>query len=257
MKYKLSYIAILTVVCLFLTACGGNGTNDTPSESSDIITDTFLSKTVDAGQGYIDSFIFIGESTTYHLKSRGVLSGGKNTKQVWGPKSGTVNLDTTIASLKIIYPDTGEELTVSEAISRKKPQRVLLTFGLNGAVEKIKRGEDYFRSCYMSLINIIRKNSPETTVVLQSCFPISNSMDMSSYSVDAPTLMRYIETINTWTMSLANSEGLGYLNTSEVLKDQNGFLLPEYDVGDGHHLTVAAYEKILEYIRTHAVTEKK
>ena len=45
--------------------------------------------------------------------------------------------------------------------------------------------------------------------------------------------------------------GFAYLNTSEILKDQNGFLLFEYQSGDGYDLTEEAYRQILYYIRTH------
>ena len=254
MKYKLSIISLI-LLSLILCSCASDTAVD--AAASEQRRDTVLGTTADMGEDYIDSFIFLGESTTYHLKSRGVLKDGKNTKQVWAPKSGTVNLDTTIGSLKIVYPETGEELTVGEAVQRKKPQRILLTFGLNGAVEKIRRGEEYFRSCYLTLINTIRQGSPETVIILQSSFPISENMDMTNYSVDAATLMEYIRTINGWTAALAKDEGLGYLNTVEALVDEKGFLLSEYDVGDGHHLTADAYIKMLEYIRTHGVTEDK
>lgn len=254
MKYKLSIISLI-LLSLILCSCASDTAVD--AAASEQRRDTVLGTTADMGEDYIDSFIFLGESTTYHLKSRGVLKDGKNTKQVWAPKSGTVNLDTTVGSLKIVYPETGEELTVGEAVQRKKPQRILLTFGLNGAVEKIRRGEEYFRSCYLTLINAIRQGSPETVIILQSSFPISENMDMTNYSVDAATLMEYIRTINGWTAALAKDEGLGYLNTVEALVDEKGFLLSEYDVGDGHHLTADAYIKMLEYIRTHGVTEDK
>ena len=222
MKYKLSIISLI-LLSLILCSCASDTAVD--AAASEQRRDTVLGTTADMGEDYIDSFIFLGESTTYHLKSRGVLKDGKNTKQVWAPKSGTVNLDTTVGSLKIVYPETGEELTVGEAVQRKKPQRILLTFGLNGAVEKIRRGEEYFRSCYLTLINAIRQGSPETVIILQSSFPISENMDMTNYSVDAATLMEYIRTINGWTAALAKDEGLGYLNTVEALVDEKGFLL--------------------------------
>ncbi|MBO5203821.1 MAG: hypothetical protein J6B72_04335 [Clostridia bacterium] len=259
-KYKLLFIPLL-IASLSLASCTRDGqsasvgSSDTSLESDREAA--LLSETADMGQEYIDSFIFIGESTTYHLKSRGVLRGGTETRQVWAPSSGTANLDTSVASLKIVFPDTGEEITVGDAMKRKKPRRVMLTFGLNGAVAKIKRGEDYFRSCYLSLINVIRENSPDTDVVLQSCFPIAENMDMSNFSVDAPTLMEHISTINGWTLRLAEDEGLSYLDTCETLKDSRGFLCSEYDSGDGHHLTKEAYIQILKYIRTHGITEER
>lgn len=257
MKYKLSIISLLTSITV-LCACAPSDSVDVAAnteETQAVPQTTTLGATPDMGEEYIDGFIFFGESTTYHIKNRAVLRDGKQTKQVWGPKNGTVNLDTTVGSLKIVYPDTGEEMTVGEAVKRNRPKRILLTFGLNGAVEKIRRGEEYFRACYMTLINAIRTNSPDTVIILQSCFPIAEDMDVSNYSVDTATLMEYINIINGWTLALAEDEALYYLNTVEVLVNDRGFLLDEYDVGDGHHLTSAAYLRMLEYIRTHGVTE--
>lgn len=206
-------------------------------------------------EDYIDSFIFFGESTTYHLKSREVLSGGKDTKQVWAPMSGTVNLDSTTAALKIVFPETGEEITIGEALKKAQPQRIMLTFGLNGATYKIKKGEEYFRACYLALINKIRESSPSTEIYLQSCFPIARSMDMSAYTVDARTLNEYIDTVNSWTARLASDERLYYVDSAPCLKDNDGFLMKEYDGGDGFHLNRTAYEKILEYIKVNRPTE--
>ena len=216
-----------------------------------------LKESEDMGQKYIDSFVFLGESTTYHLKSRGVLSEGTNTCQVWGTKSGTLMLDLSTYNCRIVYPETNEEIDISEAAKRKKPKYILLTFGLNGAVANISKGSKYFTDCYEKLINTIREASPETVVILQSCFPVAENMDMSNFSIDVSMLNQYIDIINGWTMELAKELSLGYLNTTEILKDENGFLYPEYQSGDGYHLTKDAYLKILEYIRTHGYTEEE
>ncbi len=250
-KYlKLSYISLALVAVLAIGSCSGDTTLPTDVYEEERVS-TVLVPCDDLGQEYIDSFIFFGESTTYHLKSRGVLRGGTETTQVWSPKNGTANLDTTISEIKIVYPETGEEMTVYDAAKQKKPQRIILTFGLNGAVTKLKKGEDYFKTCYKSLINDILSASPDTTIIIQSCFPIAENMDMSAYSVDAKTLNEYIDTINGWSLSLAEELGLGYLDTQEVLRGNDGYLRQEYQAGDGYHLTAEAYRIILKYIRTH------
>ena len=250
MKYKLSII-LTVALCASLISCS-------PSDvRTDVERETAsMESTEDMGQEYIDSFIFIGESTTYHLKNRGVLSGGRQTHQVWAPESGTLNLDATVTGVKIVYPKTGERMTIGEAAALEQPRRVLLTFGLNGAVQKVAAGEQYFRECYLSLIEAIRTSSPSTQIIIQSCFPVTADMDMSNYSVSAKQLCERIATINSWSAALARDLGLGYLNTAEVLTNADGFLFDEYDVGDGHHLTADAYRVILEYIRTHAQKEK-
>ena len=103
----------------------------------------------------------------------------------------------------------------------------------------------------MRLIDAVQKASPETKIILQSCFPVAENMDMSRYSISLDELNTAIQTINEWTLSLAEESDLRYLNTAEILTDRNGRLKLEYQNGDGHHLTRQAYEKILSYIRTH------
>lgn len=214
--------------------------------------EAFLPQSADAGSEYIDSFIFLGESTTYHLKNRGVLSGGQSTKQVWGPKSGTLMLDSTTSSCRIVYPETNEEIDIGEAVRKNKPKYMLLTFGLNGASKNISNGAEYFKASYKKLIKTIQNASPDTVIILQSCFPVAKNMDMSSYDIEVSTLNKYIDVINSWTQELAQNMKIGYLNTAEILKDESGSLIFEYQAGDGYHLTADAYRKILYYIRTHA-----
>ncbi len=250
---KLSiFPALLLSLSLILCSCK-DITEETDSDSYTVasVDAAALPQGVDMGQEYIDSFVFLGESTTYHLKNRGVLSGGTDTKQVWGTENGTINLDMTITKLPIVYPETKELLTVGEAAARKRPARIFLCFGLNGAVANIRKGSEYFKSCYRLLIDEIRRNSPSTEILLASAFPVAENMDMSRYTVDLDTLNEYIKTINSWTCELAAEYGLGYLNVAECLTDEKGRLRLEYQSGDGHHLTAAAYRRVLEYIRTH------
>ena len=248
MTRKLSiYILCTLLVTALCSACAPSPPKENAPIDEELPTALSDAKE-ETGQEYIDSFVFLGESTTYHLKSRGVLSGGTHTKQVWGPESGTINLDTTITSLQIVYPETGEHLTVGEALARKKPRRILFCFGLNGVVAKHRRGKEYFQACYRLLLDTAKLRSEKTEIYLQSAFPVAQNMDVSSYSVDVDTLNRYIDEINTWTQELAYEYGAIYLDTAEALKDQSGRLRVEYQIGDGHHLTAEAYRKMLSYI---------
>lgn len=247
MKKLSVFLALILTLSLFSCKDRDVETNS----GTDAASAAVLSEVKDKGREYIDSFVFLGESTIAHLKSRGVLTGGKATTQVWAPSNGTVNLDNTVSTLRIVYPETNELITVSEAAARKKPKRMLLCFGLNGAVTKIRLGKEHFKNCYLSLINIIRSASPSTEIFLASAFPVAENMDMTNYSITLDELNGYISTINGWTSELASEEGLVYLNIAEPLCDENRRLKTDYQVGDGHHLTAEAYEKVLYYIRTH------
>ncbi len=267
LKKLLSSLSLCIIICFFLCSCNGASTATNTSEKPTSAPKSDSTQAIatpsvgelplgqDMGQEYIDSFVFLGESTTSHLKNRGVLSGGTETNQVWSTKSGTLMLDRSTAECRIVYPETNEELDLSEATARSKPKYMLLTFGLNGAARNVRQGASYFKSCYEKLINTIAAASPNTVILLGSCFPVAENMDMSRHSVTAKQLNLYIDTLNIWTCELADEHGLGYINTASVLKDGNGFLREEYQVGDGYHLTKEAYMEILKYIRTHPYTE--
>lgn len=259
---KLIFFSLFALIAfIWITSCSPNEAqageertdNGEPLECDTNNTlDAYIGDGSSSDREYIDRFVFLGESTTYHLKSRGVLTDGKETKQVWAPKSGTLMLTPTVSECRIVYPDTGEELDLCDALVRKRPEYMLLTFGLNGAASNISRGEDYFKSIYSRLIDSIRAASPSTTVILQSCFPVARNMDVSSFEVDVQTLNRYIDVINEWTGELAAEKDVGFLNSSEIFKDEEGFLRDELQAGDGYHLNTEAYRKMIDFMRTHA-----
>ena len=252
MKIRLSIYPLILALILSLASCKAQHTQEV-NECIDTSyqSNTILGETEDMGNEYIDSLIFVGESTTYHMKDREVLKDGKKTTQIWSPKSGTINLDPSTKALKIIYPQTSEQITIPEAAALSKPEIIVFTFGLNGAVQNIRRGEEYYKKCYSDLILSVRDASPKTKIILQSAPPIAKDMDMTNYSITTDILKEYIETINSWSLEICEELGLRYLNSAEVLKDDDGFLKAEFDVGDGHHLNAAAYTQMLGYIRKH------
>ena len=251
-------ICVLLSISLVLTlaSCSRVEPSDEipDTEAGRASADAELKATADMGQEYIDSIIFIGESTTYHLKSRGVLRDGKNTTQVWSTSAGTMTLDGGIDRVKIVYPETLREMTIGEAARLKSPEIFVLTFGLNGAVSKIERGEEYFVSCYMLLIDELRRNSPDSDIIVQACPPVADNMDTTAYRVNVVTLNSYIDRLNGWAKNMCAEHGIHYLASDSALKDSKGHLDYDYQSGDGYHLNTEAYQKILYHIRTHGYT---
>ena len=244
-KIFLFLIIFTIIITSIITSC-----SKTPSEIQKEQPTVSTNTDIQKNDEFIDKFIFLGESTTYHLKHRGVLAEGTNTKQVWAPKSGTLMLDTTTCECRIIFPETGEEIELSDALKKKQPEYLMLTFGLNGASNFINRGKEYFKLCYQKLINTVKNASPKTIIYINSCFPIAKNMDMSKYKINSKTLNSYIDTINVWAKEFAIQNSLIYINTATTLKDKDGYLSDKYQVEDGYHLNTLAYKKILNYIKT-------
>lgn len=216
-----------------------------PTADTDPVT---LGETLDMGLVYQDSIIFVGDSTTAHLRSRGVLSDGTDTHQVWVPSDNTLLLDMNITKKKIVYPPTGEQMTIAEAAAKEQPTYMVLTIGLNGITSFVK-DKNLYQNCYGKLIDEIKKSSPDTKIILQSIFPAAINQD--AFSVDAATLNGYIDTVNGYVLELARNKDLRYLDTASALKGEDGYLPDHYQNGDGIHLTAEGYRAILAYIRTH------
>ena len=217
--------------------------NPTGNTDTDGVT---LPQTPDAGIAYQDSIIFVGDSLTAHLINRGVLTGGTDTKQVWRSESNMINLNSEVTSAKIIFPGTGEKMTIAEAAKAAKPAILIITLGTDWGVSYLSESE--FKECYGNLIQQIQKASPKTTIILQSIFPVTAAC--------ATLDNAKIDTANKWVKAIAADNGCHYLDTQSILKDENNFLKEEYcNSTDGIHLGKNAYEAILQYIRTHAVTD--
>lgn len=254
--------AILFLLCYlfsFLPKTASSEGTDVLEISADMEQrDAKLSPTSDLGRDYIKSMIFLGESTTYGLWHYGVLPDGEYSKQVWTGAtfqngkiccSGTLSLSPSLTKTKLFYPDTGEALTVSEALARKKPKILVITLGLNNGASYYT--EDEFKQCYRSLLNIIRSEAEETVILLQSLFPVAKSCQIKAYTPER------IRLCNSWIYDLALEYDLHYLDTFSALSDREGYLKAEFDNGgDGIHLNREGLEAALLYIRTHGYLEE-
>lgn len=202
-----------------------------------------LGLTEDAGIGYQNDIVFIGDSTTYGLMVYGVLYDGRDTKQVWVPSNGTLTL-AGASTTKIYYPDSGTEITIGEAAALKKPKYIVITLGINGVSFMT---EESFHSEYGKVIDSIKKNSPDTKIMLQSVYPTA-----ASYEHQDSINNEKIKAADGWIAAIAEENGCKYLNTASALVGENGYLPENLQNGDGLHLTADGYNIVLSYIRTHA-----
>ena len=221
-------------------------TGNTPDAIADFLANypnTVLAESEDAGQDYIDKIVFLGDSTTYGLRRYKVLSGGKDTTQVWTPTNGTITLSYANTVL-IWYPETDKEMTIKDAAALKKPEYLVITLGVNGVSFM---GEDYFKKEYGKLIKSIQEASPDTKIILQSIFPVA-----SNYELLKSINNEKIDAANEWVVQIAEEYGVKYLDTNSKLRDENGWLKDSYQNGDGLHLSEAGLNVELNNLRTHA-----
>ncbi len=208
--------------------------------------------TADASAGILERLFFFGESTTAHLcRHGGILDNPTDARRVLRDESGTRMLDRRILSSPVLLQNGNGEtqkICFSDALKKLTPQYLVLSFGLNGIMGFIRNPQSFF-DAYTTLIQGIRKESPNTRIILQSVYPVRSA---ENYSVDVDTLNAHIRTLNAWIQEIATQQHVDFANTASILQDTDGSLLAKYDVGDGIHLTNEAYRDILSYLCAHA-----
>ena len=204
-----------------------------------------MTETPDYGQNYINNIIFIGDCTITPIRQTELLLDGSETKQIWSGERGTLSLDYAISTATIVYPETNESTSISNAIAKRLPDYVVITLGYENGVAFCT--EEKFKNYYSSLITEIKKASPDTKIILQSVFPVSDRKQKD----DSDITNDKIDRANAWIEELALDASVRYLNTASILKDSNGNLLAIYDSGDGFTLNTDGYTAVLNYIRTH------
>ena len=206
---------------------------------------TTLAETADMGRAYLDKFVFLGDSTTYGLGfyySRG-YSDLVPPEQVWTPANGTLTLDQW-SYVNIVYPQTGEEMKLADLLALTKPEYICITLGVNGVSFM---NEDYFKQSYTSLVEKVQEVSPDTTVILNSIYPVTVGYEAKRNGINNDT----IRAANFWVHDIAESCGVHYLDSASVLRNENGALPDSYTNGDGLHLTGESFRLVIGYLRTH------
>lgn len=202
-------------------------------------TGTALAESADMGQEYVDKFIFLGDSTTYGLGYYDIV----NDTQVWTPASGTLTLDKWSIST-IVYPDDKSELSIVDAVTKKQPEYMLITLGVNGISFM---DEEYFITEYTKLVQAIQAASPSTKIILNSIYPVTAAYSDKGNGITNEK----IDTANTWVERVANSLSVKYLDSASVIKDENGALPDKYCNGDGLHLNTDSFTLVISNLRTH------
>ena len=227
MRFNRIFLFFL-LLSLLLTSCEKVSalTNGTPTEEH---------------EDFIGTLTFLGDSTTAHMISRAPIT---HKSQIWATKNRYLNLDPRITYTKIMVGEEGEELTIGEMAKKLQPKRLVLTLGVDYGVYYYQNDQKTFAFYYEKLIDTINLASPNTTVILQSIFPVAKS----STAITNKMIDRANQTIK----EISERRALVYIDTNAHLKNAEGYLPPEYcSSADGIHLTNEAYKVIFDIIAQH------
>lgn len=204
-----------------------------------------LRKTADYGQNYIDSITFFGDSSISRMLDLEMLTGGDKSYQIWSGESGDIPLDSNIAEISVLFPENDEVVKIGDAMQRRSPKYLIVTLGINNGVPYCDK--ETFSSYYQSIIDVLVESSPNTTIILQSIFPVSKKAERKNPAVTNEK----IDAANSWIIELCAKNDLKFLNTASALKNEKGYLNSDYVSEDGISMNDSGYKKVLRYIRTH------
>lgn len=194
------------------------------------------------GADFLDQLTFFGESTTTHLRQRSCIDNSR----VWANASGTAKLDSNLANRPLFDLKSNDHMTPTELAQRDQPDFLVLSFGLNGIMDFYEHPDDYLKK-YQKLIDALSEASPNTFFLIQSIYPVAREEFHTDwrFSASPEEINKKIQVLNQHLETLAKSlSNADFIDTSCNLKDEEGFLQPEYTT-DGIHLTEDAYATIL------------
>ena len=198
-----------------------------------------LEKTVDGGEEYANSIIYLVDSTFIGLREYSLV--GAN--QVWGTATSSLKMD-SLPTATIRFPNDGSEISPVSAAMVTKPAVLVIGIGTDGLTSV---NENTFITNYDNLIEEIKKASPNTKVVccgLPSVIPGYNGTDGLSVSV--------VSDGNDWIQLVCRDTGAYFLNVQEDLSESVQ-LLNKYAASNGKQLNRNGLDVFLKYVRTHKV----
>jgi len=206
---------------------------------------TILKESKRVDDSYINETVFYGDSITDNFAYYGSLPWSVT----WSKSSVTPeNAHTWTVPIR----PYGVEMTLVDALKTYTPKRLIITLGANAVAVMT---ENYFIKTYEDLIVKAKEASPNTLFIVQSIFPVDIKWDTHANTQNSINNTK-INRLNYLLVEMCERQGIKFLNTATVLKDENGRCRYGYCYySDGIHLLPDGNNQVMEYIKTHAYIE--
>lgn len=230
-----------------LSAEGGAKSGGAPAATEDLPGDGTLYRaqvSEDGGEAYIDSLVFLVDSSFIGLRDYGVLKDGVETTQVWASAAGNLPVDSFDTAL-IRYPNDGSEISPADAAMVAKPARLVLCLGNDGLGQV---DSETFVAKYTALIRSIQRQSGDTTLLVCSLPSVVSGYDGSD-GLSTERIAQADEDLR----RVCAETGAYYTEVSRGLCDSSGRLLDQFASANGKTLNNAGLNAFLLYLRQHVV----
>lgn len=188
---------------------------------------------------YLDDAVFIGDSRTETLR---LYAGWDNV--TYYSKTGT-NIWAIMEEDLAKDPDSGEKITVEEALKKQRFGKIYIMLGIN---ELGTGTPESFYQQFKSVVKQIRELQPDAILFVQSIIHVSKVQDGEGTVINNEN----VNARNKLLQKLADNKMIYYLDGNEVLDDKNGCLNGDYTF-DGIHLTADHVDIWTDYILAHGV----
>ena len=206
---------------------------------------TVLPETEDAGQEYIDTTLFLGDSNTARMYRVFDYCSYDNAIGSVGMSARSLQ---NYACVK--FSGYGSYVTMPQAVALMQPRRVIVTFGTNDLDPNYSAAS--FAENYRAGLQAIADAYPAADIIVNAIPPLGRSHSNASLT------QSQVDEYNKAIVEMCDANGWKFLNSAEALKDAaTGYAKEGYvESSDGIHLTRAAMEALFTYIRTHSyITE--
>jgi len=190
------------------------------------------------GDSYFDDAVFLGDSLTDGLR---LYSSLNTPKFVAG---------TGLTIKGVFSSQLNDGMTPYEHLKNISFKKIYIMLGVNERLSE--KNVETFKEEYKDLIIKIRQIQPDAYIYLQSIFPVTEKRSASDKSVNNHNINLYNKAIK----DIAIKNQCYYLAVNEVMMNKKG-ALPVHATFDGVHPTKDYYEKWVDYLKNHAVSDGK
>ncbi|MCL1792397.1 MAG: GDSL-type esterase/lipase family protein [Oscillospiraceae bacterium] len=219
-----------------------------PPPAHDYETAAPFSDVVPEPYGYFRDILMLGDSMTtgFDMYRSSIKFEGKDVLRdvsVVAVVSYGVNNALREISNRSIHPYfMGKQTRPEDIIATKDSKYVCICLGIN---DLVWQPVDGFIKSYATLVDRIKEKSPDKTIVVMSLTPIVAG------SGEGELTNAKITEANAALSRFAAGNGFPFLDYAAALRDSQNSL-PRNFSSDGYcHFTIAAYNKLVEYMLTH------
>lgn len=146
------------------------------------------------------------------------------------------------------YPlPNGGDGSLRKALEQAQYGKVYIMLGINDCTNKDDQLEK-FLAPMKQIIELVRETQPDAQIYLLSLAPVGRETPNNiCYSID--NVLLFTQAVK----SLAREYNTEYLDVFRLMSDEYGYILNEYNAGDGIHIDAHHYAQILDYLKCHTL----